>query len=145
MDFIQDFVPSSTPLPSPDPLGRARGQLNQGDNLFSRRRSVKLAMQSDGNLLYVIDDRDLPLDVTQGHYRTVIFATGTQGMGGDACVMQNDGNLVIYDLAATALWDSATQKNPGAFLRCQDDGNLVIFAPNGAVLWASNTFAGPRP
>jgi hypothetical protein len=94
--------------------------------------------------LYCIDDGNLPLDITNGTYKRVIWASGTNGLGTKRCNMQDDGNLVIYDGASKALWESATEGNPGAILRCQDGGNLVIYAPGGTPLWNSNTYAGSR-
>ena len=96
-------------------------------------------MQRDGNLvLYVIDDTNLPHQIpayppgfTTGNYHKAIWATNTSGTDADRCVMQADGNLVVYDVANKARWASNTQGNAGAFLRCQDDGNLVIYATGG--------------
>jgi hypothetical protein len=149
-DFFRDLVPLSTPLPAPDPFGRARGMLNPGDNLFSATRAFKLAMQGDGNLvLYVIDDSTLPLDITQGSYTKPIWASETQGISsGKSCVMQTDGNLVIPKNTPFASIGFATgtsgHEGQNAFLRVQDDGNLVIYLPNGAHIWDSGTYARPR-
>jgi hypothetical protein len=55
-------------------------------------------------------------------------------------VMQDDGNLVLYNDAGRALWFSGTAGNPGAYLAMQaSDGNLVIYGPSGTPLWASGT------
>jgi hypothetical protein len=144
MQSFRDLVPPSARLPNPDPFHRAQGQLNLGDILFSGTRAFQLIMQTDGNLvLYGIDDSSLPADITKGTYTGVIWASGTNGLGGNSCKMQDDGNLVIYD-GSKAIWESATNGNSGAFLRCQDDGNLVVYANGGAALWASNTNAGSR-
>lgn len=148
-DFFRDLVPMSTPLPTPDPFGRAQGVLNPGDNLFSATRAFKLAMQGDGNLvLYVIDDSTLPLDITQGRYTKAIWASNTQGRAaGKGCVMQEDGNLVIYEDVpwAAAAWASQTPGHQGqnAFLRVQDDGNLVIYLPDGTPLFSAGSCARP--
>lgn len=56
-------------------------------------------------------------------------------------VMQNDGNLVIYDVYGRPTWASRTD-NKGAKphrLVMQDDGNLVIYDGNNRPTWASNT------
>jgi hypothetical protein len=95
MEYFRDLVP--TPLPVPDPLGRASVQLSPGDILYSATRAFRLVFQTDGNLvLYVIDDSTLPVDIAAGEYPRAIWATGTNGMGASACVMQPDGNLVLY-------------------------------------------------
>jgi hypothetical protein len=144
MQSFRDLVPPSSKLPNPDPFHRGQGQLNLGDNLFSGTRAFQLIMQTDGNLvLYGIDDSSLPADVTKGTYSEIIWASGTNGLGGNTCKMQDDGNLVIYK-GSKAIWESATEGNSGAFLRCQDDGNLVVYGSDGIALWNSNTSAGFR-
>ena len=55
--------------------------------------------------------------------------------------MQNDGNLVLYH-GSTALWDSGTWGNPGAFLSMQNDGNLVIYTTNGTPIWSRGCCVG---
>ena len=55
------------------------------------------------------------------------------------CVMQDDGNLVIYDANKKPLWASNTSGSPGATLVPQDDGNLVIYDRSGKPIWATNT------
>jgi hypothetical protein len=143
-DFFGDMVPPQTPLPIPDPFGRAQGVLNRGDNLFSRTRAFRLSMRFDGNLaLHVIDDRDLPPDITQGQYLTLLWTSNTLGSG-FTCEMQNDGNLVVYNEARGPVFATNTQNNNGAFLRCQDDGNLVVYSAQGVALFDTSTFAGPR-
>jgi len=60
--------------------------------------------------------------------------------------MQTDGNLVLYQvpITAPALWNSATQGNPGAFARMQSDGNLVVYAAGATrSLWNSATQGNP--
>lgn len=142
MEFFRDFVAS--PPPEPDPFHRASGQLNPGDILFSATRAFQLIFQTDGNLvLYAIDDATLPVDITQGSYSKVIWASNTNGSGAIRCVMQTDGNLVLYTASDAAVWASSTNGRPGAFLRCQDDGNLVIYV-GGTAVWASNTYARPQ-
>ncbi len=55
-------------------------------------------------------------------------------------VMQNDGNLVMYN-KTTPTWASGTSGNVGAYLKVQNDNNLVIVRRSDArVLWASNTY-----
>jgi hypothetical protein len=54
------------------------------------------------------------------------------------CVLQNDGNLVVYDNQNRALWASGT--NGQAVSQCimQTDGNLVMYGYYNAI-WASGT------
>jgi hypothetical protein len=80
--------------------------LNAGDVVFSATRSFKLIFQADGNLVYyAIDDASLPANITvatlpaaigQASYLRAAWATGTNGAGANQCVMQSDGNLVLY-------------------------------------------------
>jgi hypothetical protein len=142
MDFFRDFVPRSARLPTLDPFKRARGTLNVGDNLFSATRAFMLTMQSDGNLvLYALDDDTLAADTTRGKYTVTLWESGTNGLGGTHCDMQDDGNCVVKNSANEPLWCSGTQNYPGTFLRCQDDGSIVFYAPGGSVISVTNTAA----
>lgn len=169
-DFLTDILPGTAPMGG-DPLRRAYGGLGPGDNLFSQKRNFVLTFQTDGNLvLYAIDSAHVPLDTsnlnkTNASYSKVIWQAPT----GPAteCVMQQDGNFVLYgyvlvkvynpatgETNATIkekqpIWASNTQGKYGAFLRCQNDGNLVVYwlnPTNNLVYapWQSSTFAGPR-
>jgi hypothetical protein len=144
MDYFRDFLPSNAILPKPDPINRAHGELQPGDNLFSATRAFRLSFQMDGNLvLYLIDDATLPDDLTKATYSTSIWDAKVSGKGGVRCVMQTDGNSVIYDATNRPLWNSGTENHPGAFLRMQDDGNIVWHIPNGDVVGTTSTDAGP--
>lgn len=56
-------------------------------------------------------------------------------------LVQNDGNLVIYDSRDTAIWNSETggQGEAPYKLRMQGDGNLVLYDVNDQALWATGT------
>ncbi|WP_175778426.1 protease pro-enzyme activation domain-containing protein [Burkholderia anthina] len=55
-------------------------------------------------------------------------------------VMQNDGNLVLYNTTrGTAVWNSGTFGNAGAYAAFQTDGNFVVYGASGRALWASST------
>ena len=139
-EYFRDMV--SGVLPSPDPYHRAPGRLNINDALFSATRNFKLTLQADGNLvLYVIDDATLPVDITQGQYSHAVWSSGTEGLGAVRCVMDPDGDLILYKADNHAVWHTATYYHPGALLRCQDDGNLVILATNGSIIAASNVYS----
>lgn len=67
--------------------------------------------------------------------------------GGDAknkLVMQQDGNLVLYNSLMKPLWNTETQNNPGARLLLQPDGNLVIYSVGNVPLWNSGTVHNPH-
>ncbi|KAG7345298.1 D-mannose binding lectin [Nitzschia inconspicua] len=46
--------------------------------------------------------------------------------GGQVCIMQDDGNLVVRDSASSAIWSTATGGNPGARLTIDDTGMASI-------------------
>ena len=100
--------------------------LPAGSDLTSPNGQHRASMQTDGN--FVISRRD----------GTPKWATGTDGRAIGDIVMQDDGNLVMYD-ANGPVWASGTDQHPGAVLVLQDDGNLVIYAPDGTPLWATGT------
>ncbi|WP_244138735.1 MULTISPECIES: protease pro-enzyme activation domain-containing protein [Burkholderia] len=55
-------------------------------------------------------------------------------------VMQNDGNLVLYNATSgAAVWNSGTNGNTGAYAVFQTDGNFVIYGTSGKPLWFSST------
>lgn len=70
---------------------------------------------------------------------SALWALGADGLDVEFCVMQSDGNLVLYlEGSGRAVWASGTNGNPGSFLVVQDDGNLVIYKPNSPI-WATST------
>lgn len=57
-------------------------------------------------------------------------------------IMQQDGNLVLYQPGAKPLWAANTTGLPVIGVIMQNDGNLVIYVPGQAgsrPVWASNT------
>ncbi|KAB0659469.1 peptidase S53 [Burkholderia diffusa] len=57
-----------------------------------------------------------------------------------ALVMQNDGNLVLYNTTnGAAVWNSRTHGNAGAYAVFQTDGNFVVYSASGNALWYSAT------
>jgi hypothetical protein len=64
-----------------------------------------------------------------------VWNSQTSGTRPGVCIMQRDGNLVVYEPGATPVWASATDGNPGSRLVVQDDGNLVIYGPDGSPIW----------
>ncbi|MBC7921020.1 MAG: hypothetical protein H7Z75_07990 [Ferruginibacter sp.] len=59
-------------------------------------------------------------------------------------ILQEDGNLVIYDASNRPLWASNTPGQP-QITRCvmQADGNLVLYDNNGRPYWDSGTYQYP--
>lgn len=124
-----------------------------GQFLNSPGAGFLLIFQNDSNLvLYPIDDGPFnwgnPAGTTQYSFSASqnyltgqsTWAANTNGSGANLCIMQDDGNLVIYKDNNIPVWSSGTYGHPGAYLRVQDDGNVVIYS-GGNPLWASNTNA----
>lgn len=86
-----------------------------GDFIDSANGLYRLQFQLEGNLVLL----ELP--------STVLFASGSENLGATQCLMQVDGNLVIY-AGAAPLWASNTSGNEGATLVLYDSGDLAVFA-----------------
>lgn len=56
--------------------------------------------------------------------------------------MQTDGNVVVYDSANYAVWNTQTAGKgvSGHHLDMQDDGNLVLYDGSGRALWDSKGY-----
>jgi hypothetical protein len=65
------------------------------------------------------------------HGGAPLWASGTEGRPVGVCIMQGDGNLVIYVRGGEPIWASGTEGHPGSRLIVQDDGNVVIYRPDG--------------
>jgi hypothetical protein len=59
-------------------------------------------------------------------------------------IMQQDGNLVMYDEFGTPWWDSGTWTSDISGVIMQTDGNLVIYDIYAVPHWASNTAGYPN-
>ncbi len=84
-------------------------------------------MQEDGNFTLSKDNK-------------VLWSTGTEGKKGKKLIMQEDGNLVLYDLFLTVIWESNT-KGKGFRpykLVMQSDQNLVISDRGNNTIWSTN-------
>jgi hypothetical protein len=55
-------------------------------------------------------------------------------------VLQEDGNLVLYDQANQPVWATETDGQGVSRATMQQDGNLVLYSPEGAPVWASDTY-----
>jgi Astacin (Peptidase family M12A) len=52
------------------------------------------------------------------------------------CIMQGDGNLVVYQDDSTPLWSSNTYGTPVDRCIMQGDGNLVLYSSNSTPYWS---------
>lgn len=74
---------------------------------------------------------------------TFELATGESvGTGTRSLIIQQDGNLVIYDQDRKARWAAKTS-GEGNTARFQADGNLVVYNSAGQPVWASRTNGHP--
>lgn len=103
----------------------AGSTMRAGQWLTSNNGRYRLYMQGDSNLV-VYDTATSPW--------TALWWTGASAENGQA-IFQSDGNFVVYDGNGTAIWNTVTAGNPGAFMVLQGDGNLVLYSAAGAPLW----------
>jgi hypothetical protein len=104
--------------------------LDFGNSLESQNFEYQLVFGTDGDLIL---NRDVGSLVE-------LWSSGTNQGLAFRCVMQADGNLVIYDRYAAALWQSGTAGHANCRLVVQGDGNLVIYDSAGAI-WDTKTGA----
>ncbi len=76
---------------------------------------------------------------------TAYWSTRTAGSSAGSVVMQDDGNLVVFDSLGAAVWASGTHGHAGASFAIQRDCNLVVRAASGEALWASGAPASRTP
>ncbi|HET6743467.1 MAG TPA: hypothetical protein VFH76_31220 [Kribbella sp.] len=111
---------------------------------MTNRKASTLVMQPDGNLVIISG-------------RTPVWATGTNGSTGAHLEVQNDSNLVIYNVRHKAAWNrymvmvtlgsgrnltwpSALYSHNRSFrLQMQSDGNLVIVKNGKTPIWSTKT------
>ncbi len=117
---------------------RASGNVMQPGEVLRPGQSIRSAggaflwiLQTDGNLVLY------KTFATAGNH--ALWASGTNGRPAAVCIMQGDGNLVIYDIDGDAIWASNTHGNPNSRFVMQDDGNGVIYRASGTAAWATNT------
>jgi hypothetical protein len=124
----ENFAPANGQMQPDQCLSRGVWPL---DHVSSQNGRFTLQMQTDGNLVLVDYGENPP---------RAFWATNTWNSGGNVAYMQRDGNFVLYDLYADALWASNTAGNPGAYLSVNDHGVLEVFSPTGALLWSSGNY-----
>ncbi|MET8411772.1 ricin-type beta-trefoil lectin domain protein [Streptomyces sp. NPDC005195] len=91
--------------------------------------SVRLTMQSDGNLVLSA--------LSTG---ATIWSSGTSGHAGAWAKFGTDGNLVIYSTAAAQLWTTGLTATTGATFQVRNDSTAAVVASNGTtMLWKQGT------
>ena len=105
-------------------------KLGKGDSLTSNNGAYTLTLQEDGNLVLA----------ARGE---AVWATGTNGQGGDRAEVQGDGNFVLY-AGDKPIWHTDTKGKKDVKLVLQDDRNVVLYSGSG-VAWASNTDTDAPP
>jgi hypothetical protein len=147
-EYVFHIVPNVNILPNNSNLySNFSLQPNQFRN--SPTEAFLLIFQEDQNLvLYAISGSGTVNNINDGsnycisnsqNYVRPLWNSYSVNSDGVRCVMQGDGNLVIYDQNNVPKWASGTVGNPGASLTVQDDGNVVIYNTGGGPVWATNT------
>ncbi len=80
---------------------------------------------------------------SSNHSLTLKIGQFIRSRDGFMLLMQNDGNLVLYNTQVGAveatLWESATSNIKGEFATIKSDGNLVVHDGQAKALWSSHT------
>lgn len=105
-------------------------KLGKGDSLTSNNGAYTLTLQEDGNLVLAVRGE-------------AVWATGTNGQGGDRAEVQSDGNFVLY-AGDKPIWHTDTKGKKDVKLVVQDDRNVVLYAADGAA-WNSRTETDAPP
>jgi hypothetical protein len=72
----------------------------------------------------------------------LVPGTGLRTGNGHSLVLQQDGNVVLYNSKHVAIWSTNTKGYAPVQFIMKGDGNLVLYSTNGQV-WASNTSGNP--
>jgi hypothetical protein len=103
--------------------------LSRRQTLTSHSGGFILAYQDDGNLVLYPYDQD-----------RAAWASGTNGASVGECVLQEDGNLVVYNRDGRAVWASGTNGSPVTRFTVRDGGFLTLENAAGDILWTT----GPK-
>lgn len=108
----------------------ANQSLAANQKLTSSDGRYTFNVQGDGNL------------VLRNASGTALWASGSNGSGGNRLTMQGDGNLVLYTGTGSAVWKTATSGSNAVKVVMQTDGNLVMRTSAGTAVWATGTSGG---
>ncbi len=107
-----------------------------GDTMQPGQVLTPKAFIKSPNKVYTLWYRDDNALELHNSLHTVTWQTWPSSGVAGVCIMQTDGNLVVYDRNARAVWASNTH-TPGSRLRVLDDGNVAIHTPDGTMVWSS--------
>ncbi|MER5194170.1 protein kinase domain-containing protein [Streptomyces sp. NPDC002755] len=119
---------------SPSAQGRPSGSAAPGT--AGRTPSASAQESQEPRRTPEPQEGDAALKVVQATFD--LAAGESVAAGARTLVMQQDGNLVIYDQDGKARWAAVTS-GEGNSARFQADGNLVVYNSGGQPLWASRT------
>lgn len=109
--------------------------ISSGQAFKAKTHSYHARLEQDGELVVYMNDHF--------HQKNAMWRSksGGKGHGPYRLVMQDDGNLVIYDSHNKATWASGTDKKgaSGHKVVMQDDGNLVLYDGNSKPTWNTGT------
>lgn len=108
-----------------------RDYLAPNDSLFSTSGRYRLTYLPDGDLVIAHMREDGSVDQD----RSIFNGSGRPGW---RCIMQEDGNFVIYSQPYDAVFASNTSGHPDARLILTDDGRLTLQDRSGERIPASN-------
>jgi hypothetical protein len=103
--------------------------LYPGQSISSASGAYVFVYQDDGNLVLYSSTEPL-------------WASNTAGSSPGVCIMQYDGDLVIYDLNGQPNWDSGTS-DAGSRLSVNSDGRVQIFNPSSQEIWSTHWLGIP--
>ncbi len=128
------------------PIGGSTNTLKAGESLsgdkklFSANGKYMLRMQAEDGHLCVYH-------ANNGQQGGFVWGSGQHGFSGSRLDMQTDGNLVVYDGAGAAKWNTETHPyfdakfrntaNKPVKLVLEDDGSLKLYTASDAVMWSS--------
>jgi len=109
--------------------------ITSGQYIQSKTYSYITRLEHDGELVVYMNDHFHPKNALWRSKKT-------GGQKPYRLVMQEDGNLVIYDIQNKDIWESGTdgKGSKGHGLVMQDDGNLVIYDGANIPIWDTNTY-----
>ncbi len=97
-----------------------------GKNLYSHNRQYCLRYQLDGNLVFYCTNNI-----------ELLWEAGIKSAPG-ICIIQENGEFVVYDLSGKKQWSANTDHNPGDKVIVSDDGKLLIKDKSGKVVLIVN-------